>query len=340
MNYNNYSLEELIADESFILWVYGEGGSKWDQWLKAYPENKNKVDQAREMITSVKFKGYDLSREKVEDLKKRIEIKIENHQGKIIPIRSAWNYWRKRVAVIAALITSAAAFYFIQNTTDTLTDTTPVAINYVDKTTPKGTRVTFKMSDGSVVNLNANSKLIYPETFDVDKREVYLEGEAFFDVTENAEIPFIVTTGDIQTKVLGTTFNVKAEINAGTVEVALVTGSVSLYNSKSSESLLLKPDEMGTYNKLSQTTIKSLFDKERVLGWKNQLLTFSNTDFEEVIRTLENWYGVSFIIRHNGKFKKGFTGKYKSKSLETVMNGLSFSYGFNFRISDKVVIIE
>ncbi|MFT7037046.1 MAG: transmembrane sensor [Cyclobacteriaceae bacterium] len=245
----------------------------------------------------------------------------------------------KVAAAVAILLTSAITLY-MANKPEQVTNIEAVAIKYIDKTTPKGARVTFKLSDGTTVNLNANSKLIYSDKFDDDKREVYLEGEGFFDVTENTEKPFIVTTGDIQTKVLGTTFNIKALSNSEFIEVALVTGSVSLFNSKSNETLLLKPDEMGTYSKSNLTTVKSLYNKERVLGWKDQLLTFSNTDFSEVVESLENWYGVSFVIKTKRKFRKGFTGKYKNKSLETVMKGLGFSYGFQFVISDKVVIIE
>ncbi|MFY0652440.1 MAG: FecR family protein [Cyclobacteriaceae bacterium] len=339
MNNNNYTLEELIADESFVLWAYGEGGTQWDEWVNANPGNGELADKAQEMIASMKFKGYALTDDKVEQIKQRIEVNIESEGGKVIPIQSRWKKWTKVAAVVAVLLASAVVLY-TKRESESTTVLSPIAIKYLDKTTPKGARVTFKLSDGSTVNLNANSKLIYPESFDEDNREVYLEGEAFFDVAENVEKPFIVTTGDIQTKVLGTTFNIKALTSSENIEVALVTGSISLSNLKSSESLLLKPDEMGTYNGSSQPIIKSLYDRERVLGWKEQLLTFSNTDFSEVIESLENWYGVSFVIKSKKKFTKGFTGKYKNKSLETVMKGLSFSYEFNFRISDKVIIIE
>lgn len=339
MNNNNYTLEELIADESFVLWTYGEGGTHWDEWAEVNSENKNKAEKAREMITSMKFKGYALSQEKVVQIKNRIQHNIEAEEGKVIPIQSKWKNWTKVGAVVTILLASAVVLYTTRES-ESATVTSPVAVKYTDKTTPKGARTTFKLSDGSIVNLNANSKLIYPNKFNGDKREVYLEGEAFFDVAENAKKPFIVTTGDIQTKVLGTTFNIKAPTSSEIIEVALVTGSISLSNSKSSETLLLKPDEMGTYNGSSQPIIKSLYDKERVLGWKEQLLTFSNTDFDEVIKSLENWYGVSFVIKTDKKFVKGFTGKYKNKSLETVMKGLGFSYDFQFIVSDKVVIIE
>jgi transmembrane sensor len=339
MNNNKFTLEELIADESFVLWIYGEGGTQWDKWVKANSENQNQAEKARDMIASMKFKGYAISADKVESIKNRIEDKIEIEEGKTIPMGSQWKKWTKVAAVVAILLASAVVLYTLQKS-EPAAGIESVAIKYMDKTTPKGARVTFKLSDGSTVNLNANSKLIYPESFDSDKREVYLEGEAFFDVTENTEKPFIVTTGDIQTKVLGTTFNIKALSSSEFIEVALVTGSVSLFNSKSLETLLLKPDEMGTYSKSNLTTVKSLYNKERVLGWKDQLLTFSNTDFNEVVESLENWYGVSFLIKTERKFRKGFTGKYKNKSLETVMKGLGFSYDFQFVISDKVVIIE
>ena len=340
MNNNNFTLEELIAEESFVLWVYGEGGTQWNEWVQVNSENRNKAEKARKMVTSMTFKGYALSDDKVDGIKSKIELNIEAEQGKVIPLQPKWKNWMKVAAVVTVLLASAMALYMTQQSVQAKIEITPIAIKYIDKTTPKGARTTFKLSDGSIINLNANSKLIYPDRFDGNKREVYLEGEAFFDITENTEKPFVVTTCDIQTKVLGTTFNIKAPVSAQTIEVALISGSVSIINSKSSETLLLKPDEMGTYDRLRLTTIKSLYYKERVLGWKDQLLTFSNTDFDEVIESLENWYGVSFVFKSNKTFTKGFTGKYKNKSLETVMKGLGFSYDFQFVISDKVVIIE
>lgn len=339
MENNRYTPDELITDESFVQWVLGRKEGHWEQWSSLSPENKVVTEQAKGMIMAMKFKHEELSVEKIEDMKGHIEQKIaQGSMDNEAPLYPDWKGVFRIAAAVALLIAGAFVFYnevFIENT---FVDA-PVALQYMDKSTPKGARVTFKLSDGTMVNLNANSKLIYPEKFDGKNREVYLEGEGFFDVTENAQKPFIVTTGDIQTRVLGTTFNVKASSNQDMVQVALVSGSVSIFDKKSEKSMILTPDEMATYDRKSNSTVKSYFDKEMVLGWKDQLLVFSNTDFQEVIRTLENWYGVSVIVKTDESIEKGFTGRYHNKSLETVLKGLSFSYGFEFRITDQVVII-
>lgn len=339
MDNNQYTPDELITDESFVQWVLGREQGHWEQWSRLSPENKAVAEEAKGMITAMKFKHEVLSVEKIEDMKGHIEQKIAKGSTDQSPSYPDWKGVFRVAAAVALLIAGALVFYkvgFIKNTIENA----PVALQYMDKSTPKGARVTFKLSDGTMVNLNANSKLIYPKKFDGKNREVYLEGEGFFDVTENAQKPFIVTTGDIQTRVLGTTFNVKASSNQDRVQVALVSGSVSIFNKTSEKSMLLAPDEMATYDRKSNSTVKSDFDKEMVLGWKDQLLVFSNTDFRQVIKTLENWYGVSVIVRTNKSIEKGFTGRYQNKSLETVLKGLSFSYGFDFRITDKVVIID
>lgn len=331
----NSDIDEIILD-SFVGNITPSNLKKLEVWRNQSPKNEQSFVHLK--------KAWETKQEEPKyinyaSLEQRI---IDQTYGqvtskKIFSLGVSSIY--KVAAAVTILLTSAIAFYMI-NKSEQVTNIEVAASKYIDKATPKGVRITFKLSDGTTVNLNSNSKLIYPDKFDGDKREVYLEGEGFFDVTKNPEKPFIVTTGDIQTRVLGTSFNVKALSTSEIIEVALVTGSVSLLNSRSNETLLLKPDEMGTYSKSKLITVKSLYNKERVLGWKDQLLTFSNTDFNEVIESLESWYGVSFVIKTNRKFKMGFTGKYKNKSLETVMKGLGFSYDFQFVISDKVVIIE
>ncbi len=334
-NDEHYSPEKLATNESFILWVYGQGEEHWASWANASKQNAKCAEQAREMVLAMKFKTYEMSKDRVALIKNKIEDRVDQHEGKRFFMLSG--KWR-----VAAVITLLLASMVVWYSSDWNLGLGPLAetTRYKEKTTPKGAKITFKLSDGTKVNLNADSKLVYPAAFQEGKREVYLEGEAFFDVEENPEKPFVVHTGHIQTRVLGTTFNVKARPNEEMVQVALVTGAVSLYNAKSAETLLLKPDQMATINKSNQKAVKTAYNTDLILGWKNQLLAFSNTDFDQVIETLENWYGVTVIVKRKERFAKGFTGKYKNKSLETVMRGLSFSYGFEYKISDKIVVIH
>ncbi|SHG00726.1 FecR family protein [Mariniphaga anaerophila] len=163
--------------------------------------------------------------------------------------------------------------------------------------TPYGSRTAIKLSDGSKVWLNAGSKLIYPSRF-VDKtREVFLIGEAFFDVSRNEKQPFAVRTGEIKIEVLGTKFNVNAYPEDSAVQTVLAEGSVIIKNfgyKKKKEEILLEPGMLAYYSKKTrQTKTKSVNVDEYVL-WTEGLFSFTNTDLNRIIKKLERYYNVHF----------------------------------------------
>lgn len=160
---------------------------------------------------------------------------------------------------------------------------------------PYGNRSKITLSDNTVVWLNAGSRLIFPSEFSGKMREVLLFGEAFFDVSENKEMPFIVKTSSLEVKVLGTEFNVSAYPEDNTVQTVLKEGSVSIRRNNSGffeSDIILKPNQMAVFNK--NTLDSKIYDVDAAYYtiWVNGLLSFDDQDFNRIIKKIERYYNI------------------------------------------------
>jgi len=214
----------------------------------------------------------------------------------------------------------------------------------IEKTNPSGEKSSFMLSDGTLVKLNSDSRLTFSEQFNEISREVFLDGEAFFDVKNDPKRPFIVRTRQVSTTALGTSFNVKAYIGENSIKVALVTGKVKVElqtdSTGGTEAVILSPFDMASFNKESHEFYKVAFDADKELAWKNQTLYFKDAGLNDMVKVLERWYGVTFYIRSGDIFETGFTGKFKDKSLEYVLDVLSENQeDFAYTINQKKVSV-
>ncbi|TRX59229.1 DUF4974 domain-containing protein [Fulvivirga sp. M361] len=209
------------------------------------------------------------------------------------------------------------------------------------KNTQWGQKKVVKLPDGTVVKLNSGTSIKYPQNFQVDKRQVELSGEAFFDVAHDETRPFVINAGDIAVKVLGTSFNVRSYSEESEIDVMVMTGKVRVIKSETDESVTLLPDQMATYFPLSKTLErKSIPDKDAVFGWIDGNLVFRDQDFQTVIRTLSRWYGVQFRVSDDLFLTKKITANFSNASLKEVMKILSHNYEFRFKIKEKIVEIN
>jgi len=229
---------------------------------------------------------------------------------------------------------------FMQNDTKAPEE---IVVTEIVKQTEKGQKLTVKLRDGSKVILNANSKITYNTDYGLNDRKVSLEGEAYFEVAEDSERPFRVTTGQTTTTALGTSFNISSIPESDEVRIALVTGKVSVVNDNQSElsnSIILMPGEIATFEKQFNTLHKSTFNSDEVIAWKNGVLYFKDANYNEMVRILENWYGVS--IQHNKMPDPDwkFCGRFENESLENVMEALKFGHKFNYEIEEKDVQLK
>ena len=203
---------------------------------------------------------------------------------------------------------------------------------------PKGQKSLLTLADGSRIYLNSASSISYPETFKADEREVVLSGEAFFEVTKDEKRPFIVRSGNITTRVLGTSFNVQA-FNGKDIHVTVASGTVQVESNKNPvgkafDYVILSPNEQVVYNAGTGLVTKTV-DSARFMAWKNQTLYFENSALEEVATQLERWYNVS-IGFNNEKIKYcRITGQYKDMDVRSVLKSIQYMYRIDYVFSDQ-----
>ena len=204
--------------------------------------------------------------------------------------------------------------------------------------TTAGETKTLVLGDGTKVHLNAASSLEVSKKFNESKREVFLEGEAFFEVTRDENRPFTVTTSSSSTAVLGTQFNLKA-YREGVELLTLKEGSVS-YSRKSSnreDQVLLKPNEQAVMN--YGTIHKKSVNVHDYLGWMSNILIFNNEPLSEIAKTLERRFDVKIRIDDKVLSSEPFKGKFEDPLLDMVLEDLGFVMKFDYRKEGNTIII-
>lgn len=244
-----------------------------------------------------------------------------DHHEKDMHKKSASFSWISIAASVLILISSTV--FLIKIPVNNNSDTA----EYTEYKTAAGKLASIILNDSSKVTLNANSILKVPTKFTKDKREVILEGEAFFEIKKDHGHPFLVHTGKLTTKVLGTSFNVQTLPEKITVSVA--TGKVMVSNG-TSETFIL-PKEKITYAEETNTIIKGAADLESILAWRNQELIFHDTPLSEVAVLLEKKYRLTITFEKVTLKKCLITGKFKNQSLDEILEAISYSMGLTFQ---------
>jgi len=194
-------------------------------------------------------------------------------------------------------------------------------------TSPPGIRSQVVLPDGSKVWLNAESTLKFPVPFPKDFRNVDLLGEAFFEVTKNQKQPFVVHSGNVEVKVLGTRFDCKAFGEDRTIEVILEEGKVALNSNIASgqEESFMKPGDRAVIDKATGEIQIRNEKIDKYIAWHNGKLVFDNTPMAEVASMLERWYGVEVVVKDPDIFKYRFTTTFDNESIFHVIELLSLS---------------
>ncbi|MEN7548063.1 FecR domain-containing protein [Rapidithrix thailandica] len=348
MDYIDYALEDFLKDELFVKWVQNptpEQSFFWESWLSKHPEKVALVYKAKEIINAVEYAHVheppeELYLQVLEQVLKKSErrwVRPALHQPAKV---YTWLRW---VASVALLVTVGLGSWWIHQRENILPD--PEVRELVTKIIPKGKKVSLILTDGTRIKLNSESKISFPKYFDAHLREVYLEGEAFFEVERDTARPFVVHAKGVDTRVLGTSFNLRAYPEQRQVNVTVATGKVAVYNTVKNpgdhpQSLLVLPSEMAIAGGAGKLLTKRPVDIQQVIAWKNDILLFSKNSFEEVLYKLERWYGVEFVLAPQLTPVGNWSGEFQNSSLEFVLEGLGFSSDFQFEIEGKKVRVS
>jgi transmembrane sensor len=197
---------------------------------------------------------------------------------------------------------------------------------------------TVVLPDCTQVVLNKNSTLMYPKEFDANSRKISFTGEAFFNVTKNAEKPFIIENENFEVTVLGTSFNISAYEKSQNSIITVVTGKVAL-KSKAGESIILVKDERGIIDLANKLMTKQKNSDLNFLSWKTKKLEFKDAGFQEVCNKLEDYFAIKIEVKNQEILKCKFTGLFEDPALEQIISILEKTLNIKMQVNNKQVII-
>ncbi|MEQ9287178.1 MAG: FecR domain-containing protein [Cyclobacteriaceae bacterium] len=344
MDYKNYDTEHFIRDEEFKRWVKSpsqEDQEFWQHWLVCHPEKRGDVALARELIMSISHQNETPSDSDSEEVLHHI-LKAGNNENDRFFL---WKYLEPKkgllavAAAIGLLLASIFLFgdFMVGEAADGISKTMLVKEN------PQGIKSQFKLPDGTHVWLNSGSRVVYPESFASGHRSVELHGEAFFDVVKDKSRPFQVKSGNVTTTALGTSFNIRQNGIAQKVKVSLATGKVKVDGFSEDNELrnthYLAPGQELSFHE-GQVPQLTEFNWEESYGWKDGIILFKNANRDDVVETLESWYGISIEIQGKTEVPWNVTARFKDQSLENIMENISFTVGFDFVLDGKKLLIK
>jgi len=201
---------------------------------------------------------------------------------------------------------------------------------------PRGGEFVLCLADGTVVTLNADSKIHYPDHFTGEDRQVVLEGEAFFEVAKDSLRPFVVKTSGIDVRVLGTAFNLKAYPDEQQ-QTTLLRGVVEVLFDR--QQVVLRPGEQVTC--VDKELRVEQVDVMPYIAWKDERFVFENELLESVLKKLERWYNITVFIQHPALKQMRFTGNLpKYEDINSVLNKLALTTNIKFELNERTLVVQ
>ncbi len=309
-----------------------------DLWFKEF-ENKDEDPRIYNLHERIK-----LDAKMLEQIKSKInEATAATQDEESSKTTFTKNIYRVAVGIAAALVMGLLVYYFSNQPIERSGDISTLSI--IRNTTGGITR--HELADGTLIWLHPKSQLEFPNEFSGNRRELKLAGEAFFEVAKDSLRPFIVTTGNVITKVLGTSFNIKAYDEASSIEVAVLTGKVAVDINKSeskqaspSSAVLLTPNQRVTYIKEKNTLEK---EEPKALPelsmWQATDVVFDNVPIKDVILTLNKKFGVDFRVSNNNLLNCLIRADFTNQNLPDILELLSKSVEASYEIKSNTVYL-
>ena len=195
---------------------------------------------------------------------------------------------------------------------------------------PNGKRPSIVFADGSRVTVRPGSKIVFPSAFANDRREIFIEGEAFLEVAKNKLKPFIVKTAEMEVEVLGTSFDVQAYSHKNIQSVVLVTGRVKVSTTEN-RATEITPNQKFALNRNTNTEVVNQVDVNNYVSWKDGILNFESEKLSNVLNELSNYYGVRFNYDSSKLNEITLSGKLNlNDNIEDVMMVLATTANIDF----------
>ena len=358
MDYTTFNVEDFASNESFISWVKEndpEAVKFWAAFTASHPEMATKIDKARALVINLERAGQtNHDPKQIDSIWKKVQNRIEV-ESLISPRdqRSPFKY--ALVPVLFLLVAFSCIWYAYREQDDNSSDIYSYQNSipdYIEQINETGSPIKIRLNDGSVVKLESKSRLKYKRTYENDStRDVYLLGEAFFEVSKDPYKPFIVHSNEVVTEVLGTSFSVKARENEKNIVVAVRTGKVSVYafekspsslQSKTKNGVILLPNQEVSYEREEKSFDRKLVDTPQIVAplVDKDNFTFENTPIERVFEILESAYGIEILFNEEIMRNCFITAPLGSEPLFEKLKIICQTIGAHYEIIDAKVIIS
>ncbi|OJV14399.1 MAG: iron dicitrate transport regulator FecR [Dyadobacter sp. 50-39] len=350
-----FTVEELATDESFRSWVMAptpELDRYWQQWLQQNADRAGVAARARELVLAV----HDIYKDDLSEDMLRYEIAeitrmAEERKGEgAVPFyqRAVW-----RAAAVLLLTGGLSWFYYTtHNAIPPSGNRQEITLGgeMVVRTNATEVEMTVLLSDNSVATLAKGSSIRYPRQFAAHERRVYLTGEAFFDVAKNPEQPFVVYAHETVTKVLGTSFRIKAFEGDNIEMVAVKTGRVSVYAKKEYETshgtkpagVILNPNQQVVFNRKDNKLEKAVTANPGLLAesvvQKDQV--FDDKPVAEVLDAMARAYGISIVYQPETLANCVISAQFNEENLKQRLNAICQAIGAGYDMENGRVVIS
>ncbi|WP_423148891.1 FecR family protein [Rubrolithibacter danxiaensis] len=356
-DYNNFEAEDFLSDDFFLDWVINNSREKdvfWHSWISQNPDKAIVVQQAIDIIRSVHINPVgELSQAEIDAMVERLrERQFLKKEVRPLFYRSSW----LRIAAVLLLASVAGLVYFKReqkvgsnaNKSNSLTQSDIL----IKKINSASYPMLVKLSDKSSVVLQPGSEIMYPGVFTASKREVFLTGEALFEVSKDAKRPFLVHSGDMVTRVLGTSFTVNAKKGAKQFEVIVNTGKVSVYYEKPASAsdnkkrplseVLLTPNEKVVYLRTEERLVKTHLPKPLELSKEvsKTSFNFNETPFSDIVKAISRAYSVTIIYNEKNLANCPLTATLADQSLDEKLDLICRAVEAHYSINNGKVIID
>ena len=283
-----------------------------DEWKADSDENLSAFKNAEKVFLSI-----DLLHEMRTYNTTNALSKVTKRAGEADRTNRFLFYWQRIAAILLLPLLLAGGIYFYRNN-----ETTENTIVWQTITTPPGIKSQAQLPDGTMVWLNSGSSLFYPSSFTDGKRNVKLEGEAFFEVTKDKSHPFLVNLGEIGIEVVGTKFNVINYHEEKRTEIVLTSGKIKLYGQKADRRQVItemQPGQKAIYEQGGNQVSLKYVDTDKYTSWIDGKLIFRDDVMDEVVRKLNRWFNVEIEIADQEIADYVYTATFREETIGQIL---------------------
>lgn len=365
--YNDFSVEDFVWDDFFRQWTLSptpETEALWDDWIDANPEMLEKIEQAKAIVLSLRLHEAEIDDAEINQVVKQTVGRIAETSEE--PARTSRRLvpafsipWMQFAASVAFIMLLGWAVYSVMikreekpqlGQQDSMIERSGSLTEKVNSTSQT---MELALSDGSKISLAPKGRIRYPERFDGERREVFLEGEAFFDIARDPGHPFLVYANGLVTKVLGTSFRIKAYGGSREVTVEVRTGKVSVFAQsdphlkekvadKQLQGVVLTPNQKIIYARNEVKMVKTLVEKPEIVVAKEEIpqFEFEDTPASDVFNTIARAYGIDILYDEALLKDCPLTARLDNQTLHDKLSIICKAVESSYEIVDGQVIIH